>query len=101
MQYCFLPTYLRALFYAQQVLAIYYKSNSLYLVPIIAFSGVICLVAQSQELGERGICKMGDTGTVYLVISLPKIPYIHRVYKHLVLANSNYILRGRELAGLV
>ena len=28
--------------------------------------------------------------TVYLVISLPKIPYMHRIY--MVLANSNYVL---------
>jgi hypothetical protein len=30
--------------------------------------------------------------TVYLVISLPKIPYIHRIYKYMVLVNPTHIL---------
>jgi len=29
--------------------------------------------------------------TVYLVISLPNIPYIHRIYIYMVLANPMYV----------
>jgi len=34
--------------------------------------------------------------TVYLMISLPKVPYIHRIY--MVLANPNYVghINGRK-----
>ena len=69
---------------------------------VVMFRSTACLQRSVRRVGQnrlaRTICRVGQNRiytpymTVYLVISLPKIPYIHRIY--MVLANSNHMYTG-------
>ena len=54
-----------------------------------------CVTHDESTAMERPICRVGQNRiytpymTVYLVISLQKIPYVHRI--HMVLANPTYL----------
>ena len=56
----------------------------------------MCLITSTKRKSTSLISRVGQNRiyapymTVYLVISLPKIPYMHRIY--MVLANPTYIL---------
>ena len=59
--------------------------------------------ATSAQPSRKRICRVGQNRiytpymTVYSVISLPKIPYIHRIY--MVLANPTHLLNSFLRAG--
>ena len=54
------------------------------------------IVSQNPNIEATPMCRVGQNRiyspymTVYLVISLPKIPHIHRIY--MVLANPTHVL---------
>jgi hypothetical protein len=54
-----------------------------YFASVIAFNELMCRVGQNRIYTPYM--------TVCMVISLPKIPYIHRIYMVLVLANPTHV----------